>query len=446
MVSQQLIDYIKHQQQMGHSKEQITSTLLAQGWHQADVEEGFAHAASGVPMPVSGPVSTELPKIGRLFSDSFELMKKRILVMVVSGLLPILGLVAFSIVAGTVWFIVHKFSSIASNILLLIFAVLGVVAIFYAIFWVATAYFTALRDADENTGIKENLKRARPLIGSFLVVGLLTQLVALGGFVLLIIPGIIFMVWYCFAPMIMVAEGKKGRAALAQSKAYVAGRWWKVFGRIVLLNLIYIVPAMVLQAVLAFNRNWGVNIFLRIVLFIWQFFYAYFQLSYSYTLYKQVKNSAPAADGGKYIGAITGWAIWGGIGGIIVIGGLIASVVLLALNSARSTSRDAQRLADVRQVSSVLELYFNDNNAYPENLSGLTPKYIEQLPTAPEPADGTCTTAENTYTYSLLNTDQYDLAFCLGRNTGGYSSGPHIMTESGMDPASTAPQPAPLTN
>jgi prepilin-type N-terminal cleavage/methylation domain-containing protein len=44
---------------------------------------------------------------------------------------------------------------------------------------------------------------------------------------------------------------------------------------------------------------------------------------------------------------------------VIAIIGLLASVVLLALNSARAKSRDAKRVADVRQFSSAMELYFN---------------------------------------------------------------------------------------
>lgn len=50
---------------------------------------------------------------------------------------------------------------------------------------------------------------------------------------------------------------------------------------------------------------------------------------------------------------------------VIAIIGLLASVVLLALNSARAKSRDAKRIADVRQLASALELYFNDVSAYP---------------------------------------------------------------------------------
>src|SRR6185503_18040773 len=57
---------------------------------------------------------------------------------------------------------------------------------------------------------------------------------------------------------------------------------------------------------------------------------------------------------------------------VIAIIGLLASVVLLALNSARAKSRDAKRLADIRQVISGLELYFNDCNSYPATAAAIT--------------------------------------------------------------------------
>ena len=41
MINQQLLDYIKQQIQQGVSQEQIKNSLIANGWQQQDVEEGF---------------------------------------------------------------------------------------------------------------------------------------------------------------------------------------------------------------------------------------------------------------------------------------------------------------------------------------------------------------------------------------------------------------------
>ena len=52
---------------------------------------------------------------------------------------------------------------------------------------------------------------------------------------------------------------------------------------------------------------------------------------------------------------------------VIAVIGLLASVVLVALNGARLKARDAKRIADLSQISKALELYYNTNNSYPPN-------------------------------------------------------------------------------
>lgn len=55
---------------------------------------------------------------------------------------------------------------------------------------------------------------------------------------------------------------------------------------------------------------------------------------------------------------------------VIAIIGLLASIVLVSLNSARSKSRDAKRLADRQQVIRALNLYYSNNNAWPQTIVG----------------------------------------------------------------------------
>ncbi|MFA6525242.1 MAG: type II secretion system protein, partial [Patescibacteria group bacterium] len=51
---------------------------------------------------------------------------------------------------------------------------------------------------------------------------------------------------------------------------------------------------------------------------------------------------------------------------VIAIIGLLATIAVVALNSARTSSRDAKRIADIRQVQTGLELYFNSATKYPD--------------------------------------------------------------------------------
>src|SRR5688572_25354317 len=134
---------------------------------------------------------------------------------------------------------------------------------------------------------------------------------------------------------------------------------------------------------------------------------------------------------------------------VIAIIGILAAVVLVSLNSARQKSRDAKRLADVRQVMTGLELYYNDNGGYPPGpgTSGSGPSagsgtpawstYLGTWPTAPTPPDNTsgaaCTATTNAYTYIQTGSGTgYTLTFCLGALTGGYAAGVKTASQAGI--------------
>jgi hypothetical protein len=58
---------------------------------------------------------------------------------------------------------------------------------------------------------------------------------------LLIIPGIIWMVYYSFAIYVVTLRGISGNAALKYSKSIVKGQWWRVFGYHFVLLLMVVV-------------------------------------------------------------------------------------------------------------------------------------------------------------------------------------------------------------
>lgn len=127
---------------------------------------------------------------------------------------------------------------------------------------------------------------------------------------------------------------------------------------------------------------------------------------------------------------------------VIAIIGLLSTLAVVSLNNARQKSRDAKRVADVKQVQTALELYFTDAGGYPLTtgvVSGSpiafgTITYMGVVPTAPTPVDGsTCTAANNTYTYAQVSSGaSYTLGYCLGAATGGLTAGPRSATPSSM--------------
>jgi type II secretion system protein G len=50
---------------------------------------------------------------------------------------------------------------------------------------------------------------------------------------------------------------------------------------------------------------------------------------------------------------------------VVAIIGLLSSVVMASLNSARSKARDAIRVENIRTIRTALELYYDNNGSYP---------------------------------------------------------------------------------
>lgn len=64
---------------------------------------------------------------------------------------------------------------------------------------------------------------------------------------------------------------------------------------------------------------------------------------------------------------------------VIAIIGLLSTLAVVALNSARQRSRDAKRVADIRQIQTALELSFSETNAYPTEATAVTLGTGDQL-------------------------------------------------------------------
>lgn len=86
---------------------------------------------------------------------------------------------------------------------------------------------------------------------------------------------------------------------------------------------------------------------------------------------------------------------------VIAIIGVLATLVLLQLGTARARARDTKRIADINQIRTAVEQYFEDNNGhYPTNIDNATlaPKYITRVP-----MDPLITTQPYNYAYNPAN-------------------------------------------
>ena len=128
---------------------------------------------------------------------------------------------------------------------------------------------------------------------------------------------------------------------------------------------------------------------------------------------------------------------------VVAIIGILASVVLASLNSARSKARDARRHSDIKQIQNALALYYSTNGAYPDTtwwnsnnstswdaFQTLLSPYISELPHDPaETATGN-PYSPGVYAYGFYSTN----SGCPGQ---WYMIVYELETAKGLDPGVT---------
>ncbi len=145
-----------------------------------------------------------LAPISQLFSDSFALYKERFLTLTILFSIPYLffrlGVLLFD--DGMAW---GYFVSILS-LLLFTLASVGVISALF-----------------KGTGVAQSLRAGFSLFFPALWVSILVFFILIGGYTMLIVPGILMSLWFLFSSLALVIEGKRGMNALLRSREYVRG-------------------------------------------------------------------------------------------------------------------------------------------------------------------------------------------------------------------------------
>jgi hypothetical protein len=145
--------------------------------------------------------------------------------------------------------------------------------------------------------VKEAYRMAVPYFWRYIVLSILVSIAIIVGFVLLIVPGIIFMVWFTFAYYVLVDENTGAIDAMKRSKALVAGKWLAVFGRIVVLMIVGLVIGMVFGALGGmFGGTAGAITIAAVVNLVVNAVLTPISVAYLYLMYRDLKGLPAAAQ------------------------------------------------------------------------------------------------------------------------------------------------------
>lgn len=114
--------------------------------------------------------------------------------------------------------------------------------------WILLTRITGNIVAQQKINLDELSRKTMELLWPVFWVGLAVTVIQVVGFVLLIIPGVLFLVWYGFAEMEVVINEQRGLTALQESRALSRGRFFPVLWRLLLGPLVLLAVYVSLSA------------------------------------------------------------------------------------------------------------------------------------------------------------------------------------------------------
>ncbi len=416
-MNEDLINYIKQAKQTGINKEEIVNSLLEKGWNKEEIDQAFYIVSSSSDPTKQTPTentNVSLPGAIDILRQSLFLFKQRLGVFLGIIIIPVL-LLSFLREYKT---LLSFFSSNISDSKILFFVLLVILPFVIVYVWGKVALLYAIKDSQEKIGIAESYRRGWSKILSYLWILILSGFITFGGFLLLVVPGVVFAVWFSFALFVLVAENLKGMDALLKSKEYVKGRWSSVFWRILFISAIFLFFAFISGVVLHFFDFPFVEI---IINFLISLFLIPLVSIYLFLLYKNLKDLRGEFTFVRSGGKKAGFAFVGVLGFLFLAVAVYMSFLyfgsLVKLNNIFQESdlkqtgsysfpdnrndvapnynlidlndpilkkaRDTKRKANIISIQVGLRLYYNDNGEYPSSLDKLSPHYIDYIPTDP---------------------------------------------------------------
>ena len=216
------------------------------------------------PPMMSGPEGSIPPKtLGEILSAAFNIYKanasKLILVVAVvvaplsligaffSGVLFAPDKIRVSSVGGQV---VFDYAGRNFGGLLLVGGIGALIAVLIsAVLQAALIRASAQATIGDPVDVEASYRYGFKRLGSVILVSLLVGLIVAVGFILLIIPGIIFLVFLSVSIPALIVEGRRGTEAMGRSWNLVKGHFWHAFAVIIVAAIIVGIISGVIGAI-----------------------------------------------------------------------------------------------------------------------------------------------------------------------------------------------------
>lgn len=203
----------------------------------------------------------QLRPIGKLLADTwkfYQLNYKKVCLLMLWGLI---GAVPYAlIIAVNINFRLQiaPYQTVINLITFLFYLV--------TLYWIISTFLgLIILIKNPEKKIIDVFNAGRKLVWGHLAISLVVFMFVSLWSLLFVIPGIIFGIFYTFAMFAFVYDGYRRSAALGRSKELVSGKWWPVFGRLIIGLVIIMAFAMLYSfALRASQSSWLTYVILLI--------------------------------------------------------------------------------------------------------------------------------------------------------------------------------------
>ncbi|MBD3282459.1 MAG: hypothetical protein GF387_02510 [Candidatus Portnoybacteria bacterium] len=287
MTNPKIQEYIEQCKKQGLEDQKIREALINAGWPEKDVDEALNPQASKQPeVPSPEAINPQqqmehkslakLPSAGELLKEAFKIYKRRFLTLFAISFLALIIPIILTFI-GTI----HIEGTVGAIAFLLLALI---VSLF--ILWSILGLIYAIKEESLNIG--KAYKNTLSKIHSALWVSILSFLITFFGYILFLIPGLIFSIWFSFGLFILISENTKGLKALLKSKKYIKGYWWAVFGRQIFISLILMIVAIPIMFILQIAGS--SQSLTGVVEGVLVLFYFPLLFTYNFLVYKKIKE------------------------------------------------------------------------------------------------------------------------------------------------------------
>jgi uncharacterized protein (TIGR03067 family) len=260
--------------------------------------------------PPPPPTIETFSGIGTLFSRSWEIYKSRAGALIALYVLSFIFMaLPLGIFAGGGFLLSMKSPESAGLILSIGGALGGLIGSIAMSGGLAALIYAVV---DESLGIRDALGKGFTRLWSFMWLWSLLVFIVTGGFLLFIVPGIIFAVWFILAQFVLAEEDDRGMNALFKSMEYVSTYWMDVFLRLFVIWLVFTLIGIV-----------------PIIGAILSFLLVPFAMIYTYLIYKDLKAIKGITIYSTSAGRKFKWLFAGTLGYVVVPVAVVAILIAL---------------------------------------------------------------------------------------------------------------------